>query len=88
MSLSGGGLLAGVFANLQLNDNGSFTFPSNPNNIQLGIPDAKGLIVGSFTHPVTLVVTPLRGAVLQSSNLAAGFFLNGANSGAFVIRGN
>jgi cyclophilin family peptidyl-prolyl cis-trans isomerase len=88
MSLSGGGLQAAIFANLQLNDNGSFTFPSNPNNIQLGIPDANGLITGSFTHPVTSALTSFRGAVLQSSNMAAGFFLNGATSGAFVIRGN
>ena len=88
MSFSGGGLQAAIFANVQLNDNGSFTFPSNPNNIQLSIADANGLITGSFTHPVSSTVTSLRGAVLQSSNMAAGFFLNGADNGAFVIQGN
>jgi hypothetical protein len=60
--------------------------PSNPNNIQLTIPDDSGLFTGSFTHPVTQALTPLRGAVLQSSNIAAGFFGVSSNNGAVLIR--
>ncbi|HWN94191.1 MAG TPA: hypothetical protein VNT99_04095, partial [Methylomirabilota bacterium] len=86
MTLSGGGLPAGLFADLELNDDGSFTIPVNPNNIQLNLPDATGGITGTFTHPGTSAVTPLRGAVLQSSNMAAGFFLGSTSSGAFTIR--
>ena len=82
----GGGLPAALFANVLLNDDGSFAIPSNPNNIQLGAPDATGGMTGSFTHPVTSALTPLRGAVLQSSNMAAGFFPGGTSSGAFTIR--
>ena len=87
ITLSGGGLPAAVFASVVLNGDGSFAIPSNPNNIQMNAPDATGAIAGSFIHPVTAALTPLRGAVLQSSNMAAGFFPGGTSSGAFTIRG-
>jgi hypothetical protein len=83
IALSGGGLEIAIFANVRLNEDGSFEIPFNPNNIELGVPDATGGITGSFTHPVTSTLTPLRGAVLQSGNMAAGFFPGG---GAFTIR--
>jgi hypothetical protein len=86
ITLSGNGLASPVATDLVLNDNGSFTLPSNPNNIQLSVADATGLITGSFNHPNDGALTPLRGAVLQSSNIAAGFFGTGTNAGGFVIR--
>ena len=88
MTLSGDGLTQPINADVMLNDDGSFTFSSNPNNIQLGIPDAKGAIKGTFTHPVTQTLTPLRGAVVQASNMAAGFFGTGTGTdkGLFLIR--
>jgi len=86
MALSGGDLPAVIFANVILNADGSFAIPSNPNNIQVSLQAATGGITGSFTHPVTAALTPLRGAVLQSSNMAAGFFPGGTRNGAFTIR--
>jgi cyclophilin family peptidyl-prolyl cis-trans isomerase len=86
ITLSGDGLTQPINADVMLNEDGSFTLLSNPNNIQLGFPDAKGAIKGSFTHPDTQTLTPLRGAVVQASNMAAGLFGTGTNSGLFIIR--
>jgi cyclophilin family peptidyl-prolyl cis-trans isomerase len=88
LTLSGGGVIPPINANVELNEDGSFTILSNTNNIQLSVPDAKGTIKGSFTHPVTQTLTPLRGAVVQASNInmAAGLFGTGTNSGLFLIR--
>jgi len=86
VQLAGDGLPAPLSADLVLNEDGSFTIPSNPNNIQLSVADATGLLTGSFTHPVSLAITPLQGAVLQSSNIAAGYFGSGTNNGSVLIR--
>lgn len=86
VTLSGGGLANPLSASLLLNEDGSFTIPSNPNNIQLTVTDATGLLAGSFTHPGTLALTALKGAVLQSSNIAAGYFGSGTNNGSVVIK--
>jgi cyclophilin family peptidyl-prolyl cis-trans isomerase len=86
ISLSGGGLPAAIFANLEASADGTITIPSNPNNIQFSPPDARGMITGTFTHPATSLTTPLQGSVLQSSNIAAGFFPGSPGNGAFLIR--
>jgi len=86
ITLSGDGLTQPITNSVILNEDGSFTLPSNPNNVQFGLPDAKGAVKGSFTHPDTQALTPLRGAVVQASNLAAGLFGSGTNSGLFLIR--
>ncbi len=51
ITLSGDDLDAPLSADVMLSENGSITVLSNPNNIQFGLPDKKGLITGSFTHP-------------------------------------
>jgi hypothetical protein len=84
--LAGDGLPTPLSADLALNEDGSFTIPSNTNNIQLVVTDATGLLTGSFTHPVSLALTPLQGAVLQSSNIAAGYFGSGTNNGSVLIQ--
>lgn len=86
ITLSGGGLSAPISSDVVLNDDGSFTVASNTNNIQLSVAGATGLVTGSFTHPVSNVITPLQGAVLQSSNSAAGFFPDSPRNGGFVLR--
>jgi cyclophilin family peptidyl-prolyl cis-trans isomerase len=86
IQLAGDGLAAPLSANLVLNEDGSFTIPSNPNNISLDVADETGLLTGSFTHPVSLALTPLKGAVLQSSNIAAGYFGSGTHNGSVLIR--
>ncbi len=86
VELAEGGLAAPISAQLLLNPDGTFTIPSNTNNISLAVADETGLLTGSFTHPVSLSLTPLRGAVLQSSNIAAGYFGLGRHNGSVLIR--
>jgi hypothetical protein len=86
LTLSGDELDAPVTADVTLSDNGQITVDPNPNNVQFGLPDAKGQITGSFSHPVTGETTPLHGAALQSSNIVAGFTGVKTNNGGFIIR--
>jgi cyclophilin family peptidyl-prolyl cis-trans isomerase len=85
MTLSGGGLTEPITSDIVLEENGTISFPSNPHNIQLTATLANGLVGGTFIHPVSQALTVLKGAVLQSSNSAAGFF-PGATNGGFTIR--
>jgi cyclophilin family peptidyl-prolyl cis-trans isomerase len=85
ITLSGDGLAVPISSDVILADDGSFSIPSNPHNIQINVTNANGWIGGTFTHPVSQVPTVLKGAVLQSSNSAAGFF-PGATNGGFTIR--
>ncbi len=85
ITLSGDGLAEPITSEVVLGDDGSFSIPSNSHNIQINVTDATGLVGGTFTHPVSNLPTELKGAVLQSSNSAAGFF-SGATNGGFTIR--
>ena len=87
ITFSGGGLAAPVSADVTLNEDGSFTLPSNPNNVQLGFPNEKGQFSGTFNYPGVGTLTPLRGGALQgSSNIVTGSFGTKTNNGAFIIR--
>jgi hypothetical protein len=87
ITFSGGGLAAPVSADVTLNEDGSFTLPSNPDNVQLGFPNEKGQFSGTFNYPGVGTLTPLRGGALQgSSNIVVGSFGTKTNNGAFVIR--
>ena len=85
ITLSGDGLIEPITSEVVLSDNGSFTIPSNPHNIQLNVTNANGRVGGTFTHPLTQATTPLRGVVLQSSHSAAGLF-PGETHGGFTLR--
>ncbi len=85
ITLSGDGLAEPITSEVVLEEDGTFSVPSNPHNIQINVTNANGRLGGTFTHPVSQVATVLRGAVLQSSNSAAGFFPSGTNGG-FTIR--
>jgi hypothetical protein len=86
ITLSGGGLTEPVSEDVVLNEDGSFTLPSNPNNVQLGFPNAKGQFSGTFNYPGIGTLTPLRGGTMQGSNIVAGSFGTRTNNGAFIIR--
>ena len=86
VTLSGDGLAAPLTAAVMLQDDGSLTGGANTNHLQLTFTNATGLFGGSFTHPASSATTVLRGAVLQSSNTAAGYFPGAARGGAFEIR--
>ncbi|HEY0549749.1 MAG TPA: peptidylprolyl isomerase, partial [Verrucomicrobiae bacterium] len=85
ITLSGDGLAEPITSEVVLEEDGTFSFPSNPHNIQINVTNANGWMGGTFTHPVSQAPTVLKGAVLQSSNSAAGFF-NGGTNGGFTIR--
>jgi hypothetical protein len=74
LTIFGGGLTNPIVTPVTWQTNGSFLISSNPHNIQLFVTNATGFVGGSFTHPTSNTLTRLRGAVLQSSNSAAGFF--------------
>lgn len=85
ITLSGDGLAEPITSEVVLEADGTFSVPSNPHNIQINVTNANGWIGGTFTHPGSQAPTVLKGAVLQSSNSAAGFF-PGATNGGFTIR--
>ena len=84
--ISGDGLAEPMTADVTLNEDGSLTVPPNANNLQLTVTNATGWISGSFTHPVSHAPTVLQGAILQSSNRAAGFFSGSPRNGGFMLQ--
>lgn len=86
VTLAGNNLPGPLSTSLVLQEDGSFTIAPNTNNLVLTVSGATGLVTGSFKHPVSQALTPLQGAVLQSSNIAAGYFGSGANNGSFLIQ--
>ena len=86
ITFDGAALAGSVTSDVELHEDGSFSVPSNPNNIQLNVADATGLITGSFTHSGSNAPVAIRGAVLQSSNSAAGYFPGSPHKGGFTIR--
>lgn len=86
VTLSGDGLTSPLRSEVVLETNGSLTVLANTNNVQLQVAPGTGLITGSFAHPTSNVLTALRGAVLQGSNSAAGYFPGGLRNGGFTLR--
>ncbi len=64
------------------------TLNAAPNTIELHFDPVTtdGRIAGSFVHPVTGLATPIQAALLQNSNMAAGYFLSTNRNGAVRIR--
>ncbi len=86
VTLAGSALGETISSSVELHEDGSFSIPSNPNNIQISVNDGTGLITGSFTHPGSNAPVAIRGAVLQSSGNASGYFPGSPRNGAFTIR--
>ena len=59
--------------------------PANTNNLNLALNVSNGAYSGSFTNPVTGLLTPFKGALLQPLiyGTGNGWFL-GTNQGGFV----
>jgi len=86
LTISGGGLAEPIISAVELQPNGSFLISSNPHNIQISVTNATGFVGGTFTHPASNTLTRLRGAVLQSSNTAAGFAPHLPRHGGFELK--
>ena len=86
LTISGGGLAEPIVTPVQWQTNGAFLISSNPHHIQLFVTNATGFIGGSFTPPGSNTLARLRGAVLQSSNSAAGYVPHLPRHGGFELR--
>jgi hypothetical protein len=84
--LTGGDLPSAVAEDVTAQANGTFQVTSGADNLQLTLAPGTGIITGSFVDPATSIVTPIKAAVLQNSNNAAGFFISGGQSGGIRIR--
>ncbi len=75
------GNLAADFANeVGISISGKVT-NLEPNRLSVTLNSGNGLMTGSVTPPGTNRAIPFKGVVLQKQTNAAGFFLNGTNSG-------
>jgi cyclophilin family peptidyl-prolyl cis-trans isomerase len=86
LTISGGGLLQPIVSDVVVQPDGSLTVISNAHNIQINVTNATGLVGGTFQYPGSNTLTRLRGAVLQSSNTAAGFAPVSPRSPGFELR--
>ena len=86
VTVFGDGLAAPLQSAVVVETNGTLTVLANTNNVELQVAAATGLITGRFAHPTSNVLTALRGAVLQGSNSAAGYFPGGLRNGGFTLR--
>ncbi|MEO7298720.1 MAG: Ig-like domain-containing protein, partial [Verrucomicrobiota bacterium] len=58
---------------------------ANTEKINASISGTKGLLKGSFIHPLTGVKTSHRGVVYQKQNVAEGYFLGSGQSGIVSV---
>jgi cyclophilin family peptidyl-prolyl cis-trans isomerase len=86
LTISGGGLAQPIVSDVMVQPDGSLSVVSNTHNIQINITNATGLVGGTFQYPGSNTLTRLRGAVLQSSNTAAGFAPVSPRSPGFELR--
>jgi cyclophilin family peptidyl-prolyl cis-trans isomerase len=86
LTISGGGLSQPIVSDVVVQADGSLTVLSNAHNIQINVTNATGLVGGTFQYPGSNTLTRLRGAVLQSSNSAAGFAPVSPRSAGFELR--
>ena len=84
VTLSSGNLAASITNSVVLGGNNLLTI-SGVNNLNLTVTLANGLVNGSFKHPITTLITPIRGVVRQGTNLVQGHFLGTDQSGALKL---
>jgi len=85
--LSGDGLASPTTNNITFNAINTVTVTSGTNSLGLAITTASGAVKGSFVHPVTHAVTPIKGIILPEQNVLRGFFLTPAQSGGVLLQG-
>jgi hypothetical protein len=84
--LSGGNLADTLSNTVTASANGKFT-PSGGGilGLTLSLNPGSGVLKGSFTGPAATAPAPIKGILLQQQTNAAGFFINGTNSGTFLL---
>jgi len=84
--LSGGDLIQPISVDFT-DVPGGPVFGSNPQGVKFLIDSKTDILTGSFTNPVTSLLTPFKGIVLQAQTNAYGYFISTNKTGAFTIRG-
>src|SRR5262249_16399318 len=86
MILNGGNLSDPVTNSVALSTNNLINVdPVATNKLALKISVSSGKVSGSFLHPQTGLLKPIKGAVLQQQNTAQGFFLGTNQSGRILL---
>jgi len=86
LTLSGGGLGAGMSRALELYDSGKFvTNNGSVSKLTLSVAPSTGVITGTFLDPKTQMMTPIKGVVLQQQGVAAGYFAATNATGLFLL---
>jgi autotransporter-associated beta strand protein len=84
--LSGGNLASTITKNVTVNTNHSVTVSSpNTNTLRVLITATNGYFSGSFVHPITGTTNAFKGALLQTQDYGAGYFLGTDQSGSVLF---
>ncbi|MGP8202035.1 MAG: hypothetical protein ACLQU4_21320 [Limisphaerales bacterium] len=88
LDISGGNLLAPLSFDVALSNNNALVrLPGSPTNSLTGSINAKtGLLTVTFGEGIGKATVVGHGAVLQNTNVAAGFFLGKTNAGSILLQ--
>jgi len=83
-----GGLAAGATLSeaVSINDDNVLQVVAGADDLTLTLTKSTGLITGSFHFPVTGIVTPIHGVILQAQSQAQGYWLGPSQSSTFLIQ--
>ena len=85
VTLSGGNLIAGITNSVVLTNNNVLRI-NGTNGLQLTITPSSGLVSGSFVHPQSRVITPIKAVLRQGQTNLHGFFLGPNLSGQIILQ--
>ena len=86
ITLGWGNLVSNIVQAVSVDAHGNVTvWPPNTQNLRMQLQLSTGLFSGFFIHPLLETPISFRGAVLQSDNSGAGYFLGTDDSGFVVI---
>jgi hypothetical protein len=83
--LEGGGLAEPIVEGVSLNTRNQFTSSTGNKNVKLTVTPTTGLIKGNLPVTGSRQKLAINAVVLQKQGYAAGYFLNGSQSGAVTI---
>ena len=83
--LSGGNLTAGITNSIVLTNNNVLRI-TGTNGLTLTIAASSGLVSGSFIHPQSRAVTPIKAVLRQDQTNLHGFFLGTSLSGRIFLQ--
>ena len=85
VTLNGGNLITGITNSVVLTNNNVLRI-NGTNGLQLTITPSSGLVSGSFIHPQSRVITPIKAVLRQDQTKLHGFFLGPNLSGQIILQ--